>query len=71
MAETSGEVVMVPTPSGEVEAQRMGRAEAGPGRWCVRYSWGSETFFGNSAELVAHVQRRVAETAAKPPGDAR
>jgi hypothetical protein len=35
MAETSGEVVMVPTPSGEVEAQRMGRAEAGPGRWCV------------------------------------
>ena len=30
MAEASGEVVMVPTPGGEVEAQRMGRAEAGP-----------------------------------------
>jgi hypothetical protein len=71
MAETAGEVVRVPTAVGEVEAQRMGRAEAGPGRWCVRYAWGLETFFGNSADLVAHVQKRVAEAAAKPTNDPR
>jgi hypothetical protein len=71
MAETAGEVVMVPTADGKVEAQRTGTAEAGLSRWCVRYAWGLESFFGNSAELVAHVQRRVAEAAAKSAKDLR
>ena len=59
MAETSGDVVMVPTPIGGIEARRMGRAEAGPSRWQVVYPWGVETFFGTSAEVAAAAQRRA------------
>jgi len=59
MAETSGDVVVVPTPIGEIEARRMGRAEAGPSRWQIAYPWGAETFFGTSAEMAAYAQRRT------------
>jgi hypothetical protein len=59
MAETSGDVLMVPTPIGGIEARRMGRAEAGPSRWQVAYPWGVETFFGTSAEVAAYAQRRT------------
>jgi len=59
MAETSGDVVVVPTPIGDIEARRMGRAEAGPSRWQVAYPWGAETFFGTSAEVAAYAQRRT------------
>ena len=64
MAETSGDVVAVATPIGNVEARRMGRTEAGQSRWQVRYPWGSEIFFGTSAEVTPHVERR----AGKAPG---
>jgi hypothetical protein len=69
MVETAGEVVVVPTAGGKVEAQRMGGAEAGLSRWCVRHTWSQETFFGNSGELVGHVQRRVAEAVARSAKD--
>jgi hypothetical protein len=59
MAETSGDVVIVSTPIGGIEARRMGRAEAGPSRWQVAYPWGVETFFGTSAEVTTHAQRRA------------
>jgi hypothetical protein len=61
MAETSGDVLMVPTPIGTIEARRMGHAEAGPSRWQVAYPWGVETFFGTSAEVTADAQRRTAK----------
>jgi len=63
MAEASGDVVKVPTPAGDVEARRMGRSEAGSSRWQVKYPWGAETFFGTSAELAEHAQRRVTSDA--------
>jgi hypothetical protein len=65
MAETSGDVLMVPTPIGGIEARRMGRAEAGPSRWQVAYPWGVETFFGTSAEVAAYAQERVTKAGGK------
>lgn len=66
MAESSSDIVTVQTSDGEVEARRMGRCESGSSRWQVRYPWGTETFFGTSAEVAAHARRRVAETTAEP-----
>jgi len=63
MAETSGDVLMVPTPIRDIEARRMGRAEAGPSRWQVAYPWGVETFFGTSAEMAAYAQTRTTKAA--------
>ena len=71
MAETSGDVVMVSTPIGGIEARRMGRAEAGPSRWQVAYPWGAETFFGTSADLASHVQRRAAQAEGRASVEAR
>ena len=59
MAETSSDVLMVPTPIGDIEARRMGRTETGPSRWQIVYPWGVETFFGTSAEVTAYAQRRA------------
>ncbi len=67
MAETSGDVLMVPTPIGGIEARRMGRAEAGPSRWQVAYPWGVETFFGTSAEVAAYAQERATKAGASSP----
>jgi hypothetical protein len=65
MAETSGDVLMVPTLIGGIEVRRMGRAEAGPSRWQVVYPWGVETFFGTSAEVAADAQRRAGRAGGK------
>ena len=48
----------------------MGRAEAGQNRWCIRYPWSTETFYGTAEQVVAHMTKRVAEqeaTEAKGP----
>ncbi|TDH62489.1 hypothetical protein E2C06_11505 [Dankookia rubra] len=71
MAETSGDVVMVSTPIGGIEARRMGRAEAGPSRWQVAYPWGVETVFGTSADMASHVQRRSTQAEGKVSAEAR
>jgi hypothetical protein len=71
MAETSGDALTVPTPIGDIEAQRMGRTEAGTSRWQVVYPWGAEAFFGTSAEVVAYAQRRATEAAGKFSGGAQ
>jgi len=71
MAETSGDVVAIATPVGNVEALRMGRTEAGQSRWQVRYPWGVETFFGTSAEVTTQVHLRAGKAADKFSGDAR
>jgi len=39
----------------------MGQAEAGASRWCVRYSWGTETFYGTAEQVMLHMTKRVAE----------
>ena len=71
MAETSGDVIIVSTPIGDIEARRMGRTEAGPSRWQVIYPWGVETFFGTSAEVAAYAQRRATKAAGKFSGGAQ
>jgi hypothetical protein len=71
MAETSGDVLMVPTSIGSIEARRMGRAEAGSSRWQVAYPWGGETFFGTSAEVAAEAQRRAAGSGGKFAAEAQ
>lgn len=65
MSEAAEDVVKVKAPHGQVEARRMGRADSGLSRWQIRYPWGVETFFGNSADLVVHTKRRMAEKVAK------
>ena len=71
MAETSGDVLRVPTPIGGIEARRMGRAESGSSRWQVAYPWGVETFFGTSAEVAAEAQRRATAAEGKFPAGAQ
>src|SRR3712207_704809 len=51
MAEAAGDVVRLPTPRGDAEARRMGQAEAGQSRWCVRHPWGTETFYGTAEQV--------------------
>ncbi len=68
MAEAAGDVVSLPTPRGEAEARRMGRAEAGQSRWCVRHPWGTETFFGTAKQVLAHMRKRTAEHEAAEVG---
>jgi hypothetical protein len=71
MSETAGDVLALATPSGQVEATRMGRAEAGQSRWCIRYPWSTETFYGTAEQVMAHMRKRVAQQEAaggkKPP----
>ncbi len=61
MGEIAGDVLALATPSGQVEATRMGRAEAGLSRWCIRYSWSTETFYGTAEQVMAHMRKRVSE----------
>jgi hypothetical protein len=61
MGETAGDVLALATPSGPVEATRMGRAEAGLSRWCVRYPWSTETFYGTAEQAVVQMRKRVTE----------
>ncbi len=68
MAEAAGDVVSLPTPRGEAEARRMGRAEAGQSRWCVRHPWGTETFFGTAEQVLEHMRKRTAEHKAAEAG---
>jgi hypothetical protein len=70
MAETSDDKVPIATTLGTVEAHRMGRTDAGQSRWQVRYPWGIETFFGTSAEVTAHVERRATDSKHQASGDA-
>ena len=71
MSETAGDVLALATPSGQVEATRMGRAEAGQSRWCVRYPGSTETFYGTAQQVMAHMKKRGAERGAamakRPP----
>ena len=60
MAEAAGDVVRLPTARGDAEARRMGRAEAGQSRWCVRHPWGTETFYGTAEQVTAHMRKRAA-----------
>ena len=61
MSETAGDVLALTTLTGQVEATRMGRAEAGQSRWCIRYPWSTETFYGTAEQVMAHMTKRVAE----------
>jgi hypothetical protein len=61
MGEAAGDVLALATPSEQVEATRMGRAEAGLSRWCVRYPWSTETFYGTAEQVMAHMRKRVGE----------
>jgi hypothetical protein len=61
MGETAGDVLALATPLGQVEATRMGRAEAGLSRWCIRYPWSTETFYGTAEQVMAHMRKRVAQ----------
>jgi hypothetical protein len=61
MGETAGDVLALETSSGQVEATRMGRAEAGLSRWCIRYPWSTETFYGTAEQVTAHMRKRATE----------
>jgi hypothetical protein len=71
MAEAAGDVLSLPTSHGQAEARRMGQAEAGESRWCIKHPWGTETFYGTAEQVVAHMRKRVAEQEAaeakRPP----
>jgi hypothetical protein len=73
VAETSGDMLVLETARGRVEARRMGRAESGSSRWQVAFPWGGETFFGTSGELLTHAHQRLADKAveARKSGVAR
>jgi len=60
VSETAGDVLTLATPSGQVEATRMGWAEAGQSRWCIRYPSSTETFYGTAEQVMAHMAKRVA-----------
>ena len=68
MAEAAGNVVRLPTPRGDAEARRMGRAEAGQSRWCIRHPWGTETFYGTAEQVLAQMRKRTAEHEAAEAG---
>jgi hypothetical protein len=68
MAEAAGDVVRLPTPRGDAEARRMGRAEAGQSRWCIQHPWGTETFYGTAEQVMAHLRKRTAEHEAAEAG---
>jgi hypothetical protein len=61
MSETAGDVLSVPSRQGKVEARHMGRADSGLSRWQVRFPWGTETFFGTSADISRHMRTRIAQ----------
>jgi hypothetical protein len=61
MAETAGDLLTVSTPQGNVEAKRMGRAEAGQSRWWIRYPWAAESFYGTAEQALAHINKRAKE----------
>ena len=61
MAEAAGDVLVLATARGRAEAKRMGRGEAGASRWCIRHPWGTETFYGTAEQVMAYMQKRVAE----------
>ena len=73
MAEAAGDVVRLPTPRGDAEARRMGQAEAGQSRWCIRHPWGAETFYGTAEQVTAQMRKRTAEheaaEAGRPPAE--
>jgi hypothetical protein len=68
MAEAAGDLLTVPTPQGNAEAKRMGRAEAGQSRWWIRYPWAAESFYGTSEQVVAHMNLRIGEQGAQELG---
>jgi hypothetical protein len=53
MAEAAGDVLSLPTSHGQAEARHMGLAEAGQNRWCIRYPWSTETYYGTAEQVVA------------------
>lgn len=61
MAEAAGDLLSLRTSRGQAEARRMGQAEAGGSRWCVRYPWATETFYGTAEQVMLHMTKRVAE----------
>jgi hypothetical protein len=61
MGEAAGDVLALATLSGQAKATRMGRGEAGQSRWCIRYPWSTETFYGTAEQVMAHMTERVAE----------
>ena len=61
MSETAGDVLSVASRQGKIEAHRMGRADSGLSRWQVRFPWGTETFFGSSADIFGHMRMRIAQ----------
>jgi hypothetical protein len=67
MAEAAGDVLTLATPTGHAEARRMGQAEAGESRGCIRYSWGTETFYGTAEQALTHITKRGAEQEAATP----
>ena len=68
MAEAAGDLVRLPTSRGDAEARRMGQAEAGQSRWCVRHPWGTETFYGTAEQVTAQMRKRMAEHEAAEAG---
>jgi len=74
MAEAAGDLLTVPTPQGNADAKRMGRAdEAGQSRWWIRYPWAAETFaaetfYGTADQAVAHINLRIGEQGAQELG---
>jgi hypothetical protein len=68
MAEASGDLLTVSTPQGNVEAKRMGRAEAGQSRWWIQYPWAAESFYGTAEQAAAHINRRAKEQGAQELG---
>jgi hypothetical protein len=68
MAEVSGDLLTVSTPQGNVDAKRMGRAEAGQSRWWIKYPWAAESFYGTAQQAVAHINRRAKEQGAQELG---
>lgn len=68
VAVAPGDMVVLATARGRVEARYMGRTEAGSSRWQVAFPWGGETFFGTSGELLTHAHQRLADKAVEARG---
>lgn len=65
MAEAAGDVLILATAHGSAEAKRMGRGETGDSRWCIKHPWGTDTFYGTAEQVMAYMQKRVADQQAR------
>jgi hypothetical protein len=61
MAQEPVDVLSMRSRHGKAEAHHMGRADSGVSRWQVRFPWGTETFFGASADIFRHMRMRIAQ----------